>query len=63
MDKYDQFVKQAENYLRKCKACSYCKNATETLEKDCFRVKCYCNIYNKDVTRHTGFMCEHYVEK
>lgn len=63
MSKYDQLVKQAENHLRACKACCTCKNATETIEKDCFQVKCYCNVYNKDVTRHTGFTCNCYAEK
>ena len=63
MNKYDQLVKQAESYLRACKACCTCKNATEIIEKDCFRVKYSCSVYNKDVTRHTGFTCNCYAGK
>lgn len=63
MNKYDQLVKQAENYLKKSRACCTCKNATEIIEKDCFQVKYYCNVYNKDVTKHCELMCKNYTEK
>ncbi len=63
MNKYDQLVKQAENHLRACKACCTCKNATEIINRDYFKVNYHCNVYNKDVTRHTGFTCDCYAEK
>ena len=63
MDKYYQILKQAQNHLRKNKACSTCKNATETINRDLLKVTCFCNVYQKDVTRHCELMCEHYAEK
>lgn len=61
MNKYDELVKQAENYLRKCKACCTCKNATMTTE-GYYNINYHCSVYNKDVSRHCEFMCEHYKE-
>lgn len=62
MDKYNQILKMAKDHLRACKACSACKNATETINRDMLCVTYYCNVYNKDVTKHVELMCEHYSE-
>ena len=63
MDKYTAILKQAEKYLTTCKACSTCRNASESINQDCLQVNYYCKVYQKDVTRHTGFTCNCYAEK
>ncbi len=63
MNRYDQILKLAKEHLRDCKACSTCKNATETIDRDMLCVTYYCNVYNKDVTKHCELMCKNYAEK
>ena len=63
MDKYNKILKQAQNHLKACKACSTCRNASESINQDCLQVNYYCKVYQKDVTRHTGFTCNCYAEK
>ena len=63
MDKYMQILKQAQKHLTACKACSACKNATEKIDRELLQVTYYCNVYQKDVTRHCELMCKHYTKK
>ena len=63
MDKYMQILKQAQKHLTACKACNTCKNVTEKIDRDLLQVTCYCNVYQKDVTRHVELMCNCYAEK
>ena len=63
MDKYTAILKQAQKHLTACKACNTCKNASESINRDMLQVTCYCNVYQKDVTRHVELMCKCYAEK
>lgn len=54
---------RVRNYLTACKRCNMCKHANVSINRDTVSLVAYCNLYQKDVTGRSGYMCDSFCPK